>query len=100
MRAVHCDTIGDIHTFRAQVYLDELEPDAILVELNAEARDGEPCVRQPMTRGDALVGSVNGFIYTAQVPLSRPAGDYTSRIVPAFRDVHVPLDAKQIVWQR
>jgi glycogen phosphorylase len=53
-----------------------------------------------MTRGDALVGSVSGFIYAAQVPSSRPADHYTPRILPAFRDVRVPLEAKQILWQR
>jgi glycogen phosphorylase len=53
-----------------------------------------------MNRGDLLAGSVNAFIYAAEVPSSRPAGDYTARIVPAFADVHVPLEAKQILWQR
>jgi glycogen phosphorylase len=34
------------------------------------------------------------------VPSSRPAGDYTPRIVPAFSDAQVPLEAKEILWQR
>jgi starch phosphorylase len=97
---VNSETNGDFHNFRAQVYLDELESDAVLVELYAQARNGEPPVRHPMTRGDVLVGSVSGFIYTAQVPSSRPADDYTPRIFPAFRDVSIPLEAKQILWQR
>jgi starch phosphorylase len=97
---VHAETMGDVHNFRAQVYLDDLGPDAVLVELYAQPRNGAPPVRQPMARGDALVGSVNGFVYTAQVPSSRPAADYTPRIVPAFGEVHVPLEAKQILWQR
>jgi starch phosphorylase len=53
-----------------------------------------------LTCGEALAGSVSGLIYTAQVPSNRPAGDYTPRIVPAFRDVRVPLEANQILWQR
>jgi len=97
---VNCETAGDFHNFRVQVYLGDLESGAALVELYAQARNGELPVRHPMTRGEALVGSVSGFIYTAQVPSSRPADDYTPRIVPAFRDVHVPLEAKQILWQR
>jgi len=97
---VHCETIGDVHSFRVQVYLDELGPDAVLVELYAQPRNGEPPVRHPMSRGDSLVGSLNAFIYTAEVPSSRPADDYTPRIVPAFGDVKVPLEAKQILWQR
>jgi starch phosphorylase len=92
--------MGDVYNFRAQVYLDDLGPDAVMVELYAQPRNGGPAIRQPMTRGDALVGSVNAFVYTAQVPSSRPAADYTPRIVPAFGEVHVPLEAKQILWQR
>jgi starch phosphorylase len=97
---IYSETFGDVHNFHAQVYLDELGPDAVLVELYAQPRNGEPPIRQPMARGNALVGSVNAFVYTAQVPSSRPADDYTPRIVPAFGEVHVPLEAKQILWQR
>jgi len=97
---VHCETIGDVHNFRVQVYLDELEPEAVSVELYAQPRNGEPPVRQSMNRGDLLAGSVNAFSYKAEVPSSRPAGDYTPRIVPAFSDAQVPLEAKEILWQR
>ena len=97
---VDSETIGDFHNFRVQVYLDELEPEAVLVELYAQPRDGEASVRQPMIRCGALAGSVGGFTFTAQVPASRPTDDFTPRIMPAFRDVLVPLEAKQILWQR
>jgi len=97
---INAETVGDFHNFRVQVYLDDLEPNAVLVELYAQARDGELPMRQPMTRGEALVGSVGGFTYTAQVPSSRPAHDYTPRVIPAFPDVHVPLEVKEILWQR
>ena len=97
---VRSETIGDLHNFRVQVYLDELEPDAVLVELYAQPRNGEPPVRHPMNRGDSLVGSVNAFTYTAEVPSSRPIDDYTPRIVPRFNDLLVPLETNQILWQR
>jgi len=97
---VNCETVGDLHNFRVQVYLGELESDAAIVELYAQARNGELPMRQPMARGEALPGSVSGFIYTAQVPSNRPADDYTPRILPAFPAVHVPLEMRQILWQR
>jgi starch phosphorylase len=97
---VYSETIGDVHNFRVQVYLDELEPDAVLVELYAQPRNGEPPARHPMDRCDRLVGSVNAFIYSAEVPSIRSADDYTPRMVPAFDDVQVPLEAKEILWQR
>ena len=97
---VFSETVGDVHNFRVQVYLDDLEPDAVLVELYAQPRNGESPVRHPMDRHDRLIGSVNAFIYSAEVPSSRPADDYTPRIVPAFSDAQVPLEAKEILWQR
>ncbi len=97
---VHCETVGDFHNFRVQVYLDDLDTDAVSVELYADGRGGKPAEKHSMTRGEALVGAVNGFIYTGQVPSKRPADDYTPRIVPAFHGVRVPLEAGQILWQR
>ena len=97
---VSYETAGDFHNFRVQVYLADLAADAVSVELYAQARDGGLPMRLPMTRGDAMIGSVGGFFYTAQVPSSRPADDYTARIIPAFRDVQIPLEAKEILWQR
>ena len=38
----HCETVGDFHNFRVQVYLDELEPDAVLVELYAQPAMASP----------------------------------------------------------
>ena len=94
-----CETVGDFHNFRVQVYLDELEHDAVSVELYAQPRNGEPPVRQPMSRG-ACCRIGRCFHLLGQVPSSRPAADYTPRIVPAFRDAQVPLEAKEILWQR
>jgi len=37
---------------------------------------------------------------TPQVPTSRPATDYTVRVVPYHPDAIVPLEAAQILWQR
>ncbi|HTT75449.1 MAG TPA: alpha-glucan family phosphorylase [Candidatus Binataceae bacterium] len=95
----YSDTIGDFHNFRVEVYLDQLQPDSVLVELYAQAHDGGPCVKQPMVRGEELNGSAGGFIFTAQVPSSRPAADYTPRITPAYPGVQVPLEVQQILWQ-
>jgi len=87
LRQVGRSSFGNFHSFRVQVYLDEPDLDAVLVE-NAEPRE-----RQPMTRGEALVESVNGFICTAQIPSNRPANVYAPRLVPTFLSVHVPLEA-------
>ena len=47
---VDVETLGDFHQFRIQVYLGELPPDAVLVELYADSQYGDPAFRQPMHR--------------------------------------------------
>ncbi len=53
-----------------------------------------------MTRGRQLVGAENGYTYGARVPATRPATDYTPRVIPSFPGVAVPLEAEHILWQR
>lgn len=87
-------------TFEVQVYLDELDPDAVKVELYADAQEGGDPLREPMRRGQALIGSTNSFVYSARVPANRPAGDFTIRLVPCHAGAFVPMEANQILWQR
>jgi glycogen phosphorylase len=53
-----------------------------------------------MTRGEPLVGATHGYLYSAHVPATRPAGDYTPRVIPHHPAAIVPLEAAQILWQR
>jgi glycogen phosphorylase len=95
---VKVETGGQQHTFEVQVFLDELDPDAVRVELYAEGEDA--AARQEMKRDRPLVGSVNGYVFSASVPALRPASDYTPRVVPHYPRVNVPLEAGQILWQK
>jgi glycogen phosphorylase len=92
------DTEGGEFVFAVQVYLDELDPEAVSVELYADGRSGH--VRRKMDRGQPLVGSMHGFLYTARVPADRSANDYTPRVLPNHPGAVVPLEANQILWQR
>ena len=88
------------HVFEVQVYLDEVSADAVRVELYADPTDGDQPIRQAMQRGHELLGSVGGYAYSASVPATRPASDYTPRVVPFKAGAFVPLEANQILWQR
>ncbi len=88
------------HVFDVQVYLDDVNPEAVRVELYADATGGDPPFRQAMQRGPELVGSHGGYVYTASVSATRPASDYTTRLVPFKDGAFVPLEANQILWQR
>lgn len=97
--SVRVETEGNEHHFQVQVYLNELGPDAVQVELYAQALDeGEP-VRHIMTRGDALVGE-SAWRYTATISSDRPATDFTPRVVPFHPEAFVPLESAQILWYR
>jgi glycogen phosphorylase len=84
--------------FQVQVFLDDLDPEAVRVELYAEGRNADAPVRQPLNRGEHLAGSANAFTYTALIPATRPAADYTPRLVPQHSEAFVPLEAPFILW--
>jgi starch phosphorylase len=86
------------YVFQVQVFLDELGPDAVSVELYAEAKDGRALNRETATRAEHLVGSASGFSYTARIPADRPVTDYTPRLVAEHAGAFVPLEAPFILW--
>ncbi|MDR3392525.1 MAG: alpha-glucan family phosphorylase [Sulfuriferula sp.] len=97
---VRLESDGERHVFEVQMYLDGLDPEAVRVELYANSVDGaEPeCIE--MQRLRQLVGAVNGYAYRVEVPATRPASDYTPRLIPYRSGVAVPLEASRILWQR
>ena len=97
---VQVETQGAQHQYEVQVYLNDLDPEAIQVELYADGINGGDPVRQKMQQSRQLVGTLGGYVYSATVPAARPTTDYTARILPHCEGVAVPLEAAQILWQR
>ncbi|MGA9031712.1 MAG: alpha-glucan family phosphorylase [Sulfuricaulis sp.] len=97
---VKVETDGEQHVFEVQVYLDDLAPEAVRVELYANGVGDGAAVRQEMKRVRQLVGAINGYAYRAGVPAARPATDYTARLIPHHDGAAVPLEAARILWQR
>ena len=87
------------HTFGVEVSCGSLDPTSVRVELYANGVNNSEMERQAMTRGQ-LLDKVNGYIFSAQVPTTRPATDYTARIVPHYDGVALPLEDTHILWQR
>ena len=89
---------GEQYLFHVQVFLDDIDPDAVSVDLYAEAqKNGDP-ITQVMTRGEHPVEAASAFTYSASVPASRPVADYTPRLVPRHAGAFVPLEAPFILW--
>jgi len=97
---VKLETNGGQHVFELQLYLDDLDPEAVRVELYANGANGTAPARVQMQRVRQLVGAINGYAYRAGVPATRPATDYTARVIPHRDDAAVPLEDVHILWQR
>ena len=88
------------HVFEVQAHLDDLDPEAVRVELYADGVDGGAPERVQMKRVRRLLGAAGGYAYRAEVPAARPATDYTARAIPHRDGVAVPLEDARILWQR
>jgi starch phosphorylase len=97
---VKVETRGGQHEFEVQVCLDDLDPDAVRVELYADGIvDGAP-ERREMQRVRQPTGASGYAVYAAAVPAARPAADYTARLIPHRDGVSIPLEEARILWQR
>jgi starch phosphorylase len=97
---VHATTEGTRHHISVEVYLGRLDPEAIRLELYAEAANGEEPERHAMARGRKLDGPGNGYEYAVSIPALRATGDYTPRLLPYHPAAVMPLEAHEILWQR
>ena len=85
---------------KLQVYLDDLDPNAVRVELYADGVRGVAPVRQEMKRVRQLAGASGGCVYSAAVSAARPPADYTARVTPHCDGIAIPLEDARILWQR
>ena len=97
---VQIATDAEWHTFTVEVYLNDLDPNAVRVELYADGVNGGAPVRQEMKGGEQPAGAAGCHIYGAAVSANRLATDYTARILPHRAGVAVPLEVDLILWQR
>jgi starch phosphorylase len=97
---VKTETRGGQHLFEVQVFFNDLDPNAVRVELCADGVTGGAPVRQEMKRLRQLAGVSGGYVYNAAVSAARPPADYTARVIPHCDGVAVPLEAAHILWQR
>jgi starch phosphorylase len=100
---------GDLHVtsapgawqFEVQVYLGELNPEFVQVELYADAHEhGGPPTRIVMTRGETMAGAINSHRYRADAPSQHAAENYCPRIVPHHPQARIPLEERHIRWFR
>jgi len=88
----------NLWSYEAAVYLGELNPDFVTVQIYADPIEGYDTVCQPMTRGNKLPGTVNAYLYKGAVPAARPLEHFTPRIIPAHPAARIPLEDNHILW--
>ncbi len=108
---------GRLYKIRANVFLGPIPSDAVRVQLYAEPIGSatEPEIHEleitaePDSLGfeQSASGSSNNEhtptgvqTYTVVLPVTRPIGDYTPRVVPWHPLATVPLEATHILWYR
>jgi starch phosphorylase len=94
------ETDGEHHQFEIEVFLNELDPHTVQVELYANRVRGDAAVRQEMTLAPRSADEPGSLVYSATLYAPCSPGDFTVRIIPRFEGVSVPLEETRILWQR
>ncbi len=97
---IKVETNKQQHIFEVNIHLNDIDRNAVRVELYADGINGGSPVLQEMKCIRHAEGKAGGYIYETQVSAARPATDYTARVIPHYEGVAVPLEAAQILWQR
>jgi starch phosphorylase len=81
------------------VYLGEVLPDSVRVEMFADATAEFAPEAVLLHREQAIAGSTNGYVYAGVVSSSRPLEDFTVRVVPYHPNAFLPAELPLIAWQ-
>jgi starch phosphorylase len=97
---VRVETNADHHLFEVTLFLNDLDPKAVRVELYADRIGGGNAAREEMKCSRPQPDASCPCVYHATVPSARPASDYTARVIPQCSGVAVPFEFARILWQR
>lgn len=84
--------------YELHVYLGDLPPDWVVVELFADENQDHDQKIITMHRDQSIPGAVNGYLYTVFVPNSRPIDSFTPRIRPYHENASIPQENNNILW--
>jgi starch phosphorylase len=88
------------HRFKVEIVPGGLHADQFRVELYAAQTTTGGRTPEVIPACDSSVGPSGTLLYSVCCPATRPADDYTARVVPSHAGALVPLEASQILWQR
>lgn len=82
------------------VYLGTIAVEDVQVQTYAEAIGGDGAEVVALSPDRPVPGATSGYLYRGRIAGTRPAGDYTVRVVPSHPGVRVPMEIPLIRWQR
>jgi starch phosphorylase len=86
--------------YSVPVFLGEMHPDSVHVELFANEFGGLPAEVVVLYQEQAIPGSVHGYVYAGEIAGARNPEEYTLRIVPYHEAARIPVELPLIAWQR
>ena len=93
------ETNADHHVFEVEIFLNDLDPNAVRVELYADGTGDSRAAGNDVRRGRRKRRRAATFI-VRKCPRRAPPRDYTARVIPQRSGVAVPLESARILWQR
>ncbi|HEY5282505.1 MAG TPA: alpha-glucan family phosphorylase, partial [Polyangia bacterium] len=97
---VSVETQGDKHHFTVEVFLKDISPATVRVELYADGDAGESAVDKEMTGTVEPANAAGGSAYHASVSADRPPTDYTARIMVKHDPSSQDLEPGWMLWQK
>ena len=96
---VSVETQGDDYLIAVEVFLKDVSPDTVRVELYAVGEEGGSAVEKEMM-GTGKPDGGGGSAYHATVSSARPATDYTARIMVKHDPLSQDLEPGWMLWQK
>lgn len=81
------------------VYLGGIDPDAVAVQLIADADAQHPACVVNLILSQTVEGATHVYIYNGRITVDRPADDFTGRVIAAHPYARVPAENSMIYWQ-
>ena len=89
---------ADGWSFHVQVYLGEILPEQIRVELYAEGVNEDPPEVHACECGERITGAIHGYCFDVTLNTGRHSTDFTPRVQPYHTDARIPTEIPLILW--
>jgi len=86
-------------SFHMQIYLGDILPEQIQVQLYADEINGAAPQVHCCYCGDKIPGAIHGYCYNVTITTVRPATDFTPRVIPYHAEAQIPAEANFIAWK-